>query len=320
MMTMMFQSPLALAALSLLLVSSSTTTQAFAPSSFSKPAATRSSNGVAFMPPSTTTSTTFRTSTTFTTTRSTKLYMGWGPDPVWSQATVTSTESACASDASVLVKLSVPAETAAAYTLAGQYVQVRLDDSEDSKPLFLAIASAPDPENAEFEFLIKKVDGNEWMTTSITTGATVQVSQVLGGGYAVEENLDSLKFDFPTQNVLLFAAGSGISPIKAALESGVGGSRTAKVYYGERTEADLCYTDKFAEWTKAGYEIIPVLSQPGDDWKGRTGYVQNALEEDGIDVPRNSGALLCGMKGMTESVKDLLTKAGVFEGRVLFNF
>ena len=45
-----------------------------------------------------------------------------------------------------------------------------------------------------------------------------------------------------------------------------------------------------------------------------------ALEEDGVDIPRNSGALLCGMKGMTESVKDILTKAGVFEGRVLFNF
>ena len=54
--------------------------------------------------------------------------------------------------------------------------------------------------------------------------------------------------------------------------------------------------------------------------RGRSGYVQTCLEEDGVPIPRNSGALLCGMKGMAESVTDVLTKAGVFEGRVLTNF
>jgi NAD(P)H-flavin reductase len=220
----------------------------------------------------------------------------------------------------VSIALAVPPETAAEYATAGQYVQVRLN--EETKPLFLAICSAPDKENASFDFLIKKTDGNEWMT-GISADAAVEVSQVLGGGYATEEHLDGFKYDFPTQQVLLFAAGSGIAPIKAALETGLLGpddSRTAKLYYGERTAADLCFTDKFEAWKEAGFEVIPVLSQPDDSWTGRTGYVQNALEEDGIAIPRNSGALLCGMKGMTESVKDILTKAGVFEGRVLFNF
>jgi hypothetical protein len=40
----------------------------------------------------------------------------------------------------------------------------------------------------------------------------------------------------------------------------------------------------------------------------------------GVPVPRNSGALLCGQKGMAEAVTEILTKAGVFEGRVLTNF
>jgi NAD(P)H-flavin reductase len=250
------------------------------------------------------------------------LYMGWGPDPVWSSATVSTNEKACESGVSVLVNLQVPAETAAEYATGGQYVQVRLN--EETKPQFLAICSAPDPENASFEFLIKKQPGNEWMT-SIAAGATVEVSQVLGPGYNTKENLDGLKYDFPTQNVLLFAAGSGLAPIKAAMESGAlgvepEGARAAKLYYGERTAADLCFTEKYAAWEQQGFEVIPVLSNPDASWKGRTGYVQNALEEDGIAIPRNSGALLCGMKGMTESVKDILNKAGVFEGRVIFNF
>lgn len=251
------------------------------------------------------------------------LFMGWGPDPIWSSAVVKSNENACSSGKSVTLQVDVPAETAAEFKVPGQYVQVRLD--EETKPLFLAIASAPSPENASFEFLVKKTDGNDWIT-EIAPGTTFEISQVLGNGYPMEENLEGFKFDFPTQNLLLFAAGSGLAPIKSAIESGqlnvkpVAGGRSCRLYYGERSADDLCYVSKFQEWEAAGYQVVPVLSQPEDAWEGRSGYIQNALEEDGIAVPRNTGALLCGQKGMTESVKDLLTKAGVFDGRVLFNF
>ncbi len=98
------------------------------------------------------------------------------------------------------------------------------------------------------------------------------------------------------------------------------GGRTARLYYGVQTAEDLCFVDKFPEWENLGFQVVPVLSQPSTEWNGRTGYVQNCLEEDGVPIPRNSGALLCGMKGMAESVKDILTKAGVFEGRILTNF
>lgn len=247
---------------------------------------------------------------------------------------------ACKSETCVSIALEVPEETVQEYVVPGQYVQVRLN--EDTQPLFLAISSPPvgnstspeadtttttGPSSATtFEFLVKKTDNNDWMTAA-QAGTSMEISQVLGNGFPMEEELEGFKYDFPTQNILLFAAGSGIAPIKAAVESGqldlskggLGG-RTARLYYGVRDSDDLCFMDKFLEWEEAGVEVVPVLSQPGDDWKGRAGYVQNALEEDGVPIPRNSGALLCGMKGMAESVKDILTKAGVMEGRVLTNF
>jgi hypothetical protein len=46
--------------------------------------------------------------------------------------------------------------------------------------------------------------------------------------------------------------------------------------------------------------------------------VQNALEEDGIAIPEKFGRSALWYEGMTESVKDILNKAGVFEGRVIF--
>lgn len=256
----------------------------------------------------------------------TMLFMGWGPEPVWSSATIQSNDPACQSGKSVVVKISVPPETAKDYTIPGQYVQVRAMDGGDGNVLFLAVASAPssDSESPIFEFLIKKTDSNGWLT-SLTTGATIEMSQVMGSGFRLKENLEGYKYDFPTQNVILLAAGSGLAPIKAAAESGQleisAGGRTARLYYGERSAADLCYVDRFAMWEQQmGIQVVPVLSQPDDQWEGRIGYVQTALEEDGVPIPRNCGALLCGMKGMTEACKSILVKAGVFEGRVLLNF
>jgi NAD(P)H-flavin reductase len=267
--------------------------------------------------------------------------MGWGPEPIWTAASIVSVEKACESGNSLSVRIEVPEETFRQYKFPGQYVQVRpqiSEGDEETKPLFLAMASPPpsSPGNDEnqpsatsvcFDFLVKKTPSNGWITSAVGGKTAVQVSQVLGSGFPTEDNLEGFKYDFPTQNVLLFAAGSGIGPIKAALESGrlgVGGvgegGRTARLYYGERTASDLCFVDKFAAWEDMGYEVVPVLSQPDDSWEGRSGYVQNALEEDGVAIPRNSGALIVGMKGMAEAVKSLLVSAGVFDGRVLFNF
>jgi NAD(P)H-flavin reductase len=256
-----------------------------------------------------------------TTTSATSLYMGWGPDPIWTASEIESLQIGNMSKDSSKVTVTVSPETAAEFKIPGQYVQVR--PNEDTKPLFLAISSPPDAENASFEFLIKKTDDNTWISDRESLASGIEVSQVLGGGFPMKEELESLKYDFPCQNVLLFAAGSGIAPIRSAIESGelqTTGARTARLYYGVRTENDLCFVDQFPAWEKAGVEVVPVLSQPSESWKGRTGYVQNALEEDGVPVPRNTGALMCGMKGMAEAVTDVLTKSGVFEGRILTNF
>lgn len=262
-----------------------------------------------------------------------KLFMGWGPEPVWEPAIVKSTGSSSASGNFVTVVVQAPFELIESYKVPGQYVQLKQDISDEKgKPIFLAIASPPvtdEDGNENIEFLIKKADSNDWIT-SAEEGLAIAISQVLGSGFPIEEECEGLKYDFPLQNYLLFANGSGIAPIRAAIESGQlkiakpgQGGRTARLYFGCTTPADMPYISKFKEWEMNGVQVVPVISKPeecGTEWTGRSGYVQNCLEEDGIAIPRNTAALLCGVKGMTESIKDLLTKSGVFEGRVMTNF
>ena len=52
------------------------------------------------------------------------LFMGWGPDPIWSTATVTAKSDACNSGRSVLLTVDVPPETAAEYKIPGVHRKV----------------------------------------------------------------------------------------------------------------------------------------------------------------------------------------------------
>ena len=122
-------------------------------------------------------------------------------------------------------------------------------------------------------------------------------------------------------NVILCAAGSGISPIRSVIESDVLKGKSVQLYYGAQTQAKMAYSAKFAEWKKSGVEVCPVLSQPGDgDWSGATGYVQDAIKAAGVAKPENTAILLCGMKGMFEGLKELAAEVGMPEERLLSNF
>jgi hypothetical protein len=64
-------------------------------------------------------------------------------------------------------------------------------------------------------------------------------------------------------------------PGQLAVASSGDGGRTARLYYGVQTPDDICFADKFPEWEGLGFQVVPVLSKPTEEWNGRTGYVQN---------------------------------------------
>lgn len=255
-----------------------------------------------------------------------------------------------------LVTLDVGKGAAALYTTPGQYLQIRIakknggeGEEATTKPGFFAIASAPSPNSSTVELLVKAT-GNAENTAdalaSASAGDAVEVSPVAGKGFAIDRIPAS---EYHT--VLLFATGTGISPIRAAIASGLlnGGSaggksakrRDVRLYYGTRSrDATAFAAEAEGVWRAAGVRVVPVYSDEGDDYvqdvfakelgavlessEGEKGPVFSATLPEGApgltEAGTETAALLCGHRGMCDSVKALLAAAGVSPEAVLMNF
>lgn len=251
----------------------------------------------------------------------------------WNAVEVVENSSACEEHRYIVIKVGVTAEKgslADSYRVPGQYVQIKAAGVADAKPGFFAISCAPNIQGY-FEFLIKETEGSAWLT-GVAPGDQVLMSPVGGKGFPMSR-LEPFQFpavpeEEAVKDILLFATGSGIAPIRAAIESQLNGlrapsRRSIKLYYGARYPSRMAYMDRFPLWASDKVEVIPVMSRPteaADEWTGRTGYIQQALMQDGVAAPRQTGVLMCGVGGMTKDVKAFLTEQGVPEDRILTNF
>lgn len=212
------------------------------------------------------------------------------------------------------------------YRVPGMFVKLRAGE-DGGKGGFFAISCAPNLQGV-FEFLIKEGEATAWVER-LEKGEAVQVSPVMGKGFPMAR-LNEGKFgetgeEERVSDVLLFATGSGIAPIRAAIESVLNGidtrvRRKVRLFYGCRYERRMAFRERFKLWEEDGVEVIPVMSRAGEEWGGKRGYVQHVLREMGVDRPKQTAALLCGVKGMTEEVRKYLVEAGVREDRILLNF
>ena len=143
--------------------------------------------------------------------------------------------------------LNVGNDIAKGYTLAGQYVQVRV--GEDSKPAFIALANAPNADSSPIvEMVIKRNDSTAGDVCDLGKGEQLEVSVVQGKGFRAEERAPASA----CPRVFLFATGTGIAPMRALINSGEldipnrkGG---VELYYGFRDFEHCAYKDEFGEW------------------------------------------------------------------------
>lgn len=239
---------------------------------------------------------------------------------VWTPAPLSEIEPAAESLFHVSIDVSDAPDLATSHTRAGQYLQLKVGDSP--KPSFLAIASPPKLaiKSGVFEFLVKSVVGSTAEALcGLKKGDVVELSPVMGNGFDISRIDPPEKFG----TVLVFATGSGISPIRSLIESGfdAGKRSDVRLFYGARNLKRMAYQERFKDWESSGVKIVPVLSQPDDSWTGESGFVQAAYTRaKELSNPLSTGAVLCGQKQMTEEITSILVADGVSAEKILKNF
>lgn len=192
----------------------------------------------------------------------------------------------------------------------GQYVRLALPGVGEG---MFAIASAPEPAGTRWDFLLKGGSPVPDALVQLPLGSAVQACAPEGEGFP----LDAAR----GKDLLLFATGSGISPIRSVIES-VRRERAAfgqvTLYFGVRTPSAFAYANEFRHWEAAGIRVLRTVSQPGaSGWQGLTGYVQAHLSEARVD---NAVAFVCGQSSMVEGVMEALAQRGLASGRVFVNY
>ena len=199
---------------------------------------------------------------------------------------------------------------------AGQYVSIRIPDSEE----YRAYSMANTPRSTGYlEFIIKVFAGGRF-------------SALLDGGFTIGQELEvkgpygvfMLREKTPA-DIICVGGGSGMAPLWSLLndmaERGV--QRKATYFYGARTRKDLFYLDRLDALAQRlpDFRFIPALSMAteADAWDGETGLITEVLERNVEEGQMHTQAYLCGPPPMIDAAIPVLVQKGISEDRIFYD-
>lgn len=204
------------------------------------------------------------------------------------------------------LRLQMPANEAFMYH-AGQYIEFLLQGGMRRS---YSMANAPHLIGEGMELHIRHMPGGKFtdqVFTSMKERDILRIEGPFGSFYLREDS---------TKAIVLLASGTGFAPLKALIEhmQFKGISRRTTLYWGGRRPHDLYMnswvTAKLAEMPNLRY--VPVVSDalPEDGWKGRTGFVHQAVLQDLPDLSHHQ-VYACGAPIVIESAQRDYLAAGL---------
>lgn len=192
----------------------------------------------------------------------------------------------------------------------GQHVSVRYEPDGES-PTYRPYSPVSGPGTNRVALAVKRYDAGTlsvWLHER-AVGDTVTLTPPSGNLHLRDEDRDAL----------FLATGTGLTPMLGMLHQYTekGGGRSALVF-GERSEEDLMYRatlDRLA----AGRDDVTVryvLSEPSSRWTGRTGYVQEHLD-DVLSHLEDPHVYACGVPEMVVATVDRLQDKGLSTDQIL---
>ena len=206
-----------------------------------------------------------------------------------------------------ILKLQLPANLKFQY-FAGQYLEFILKDASRRS---YSMANAPEHADGGLELHVRHMPGGKFTDHLFGAMKEKEILRMEGpfGSFFLREDA--------AKPIVLLASGTGFAPIKAIIErmQVAAIDRPAVLYWGCRSKVDL-YLHEWAEQAAASMpnlRYVPVLSEakPEDDWRGRTGFVHQAVMHDLPDLSGHQ-VYACGAPVMVESAqRDFIATGGL---------
>ncbi|MCU7921913.1 MAG: CDP-6-deoxy-delta-3,4-glucoseen reductase [Candidatus Thiodiazotropha sp. (ex Dulcina madagascariensis)] len=195
--------------------------------------------------------------------------------------------------------------------MAGQYLNFVLQDG--SKRAF-SIANAPHDDEA-LELHIRHVSGGAFTDTlfnGMKEKTILRIEAPLGSYYLREDS---------QRPIILMGGGTGFAPLKGIIEHALrtGMQRPMHLYWGVRSRTDLYLPELPEKWAaeNSNFNYTPVLSEPDQDWRGKTGWVHEAVVADHRDLSGHQ-VYMSGPPPMIEAGKETFLAHGL-SGEALFS-
>lgn len=117
------------------------------------------------------------------------------------------------------------------------------------------------------------------------------------------------------RSIVLFAGGSGITPIISMLRyiEEAAPETEVTLFYAVRGERDVIFRKDLASLKNRlpRFRCVVVASKPGAEWPGPRGHVSRSIIEEHLDGIDRQTFFLCGPAAFMTSVKEILLALGV---------
>jgi len=182
----------------------------------------------------------------------------------------------------------------------GQYADVLLRDGSRRS---YSMANAPDGEGT-IEWHVRAVPDGRFSNHVYRNMKPNDVLRIEGpfGSFVLNES---------SRPLILLASGTGYAPISSLLKAHKDEimKRGACLYWGGNCEADLYAMEEARALQSAnpGFRFVPVLSGTEAGWKGRTGFVHEAVAQDFPDMSRYE-VYACGNPLMVDAARNTFVR------------
>lgn len=193
---------------------------------------------------------------------------------------------------------------------AGQYVALSalIDGAQQTR--YYSIASPPHP-SGRIELCVQHEGAFGSHLRRLRRGNRMECSEP-GGKMRL---LDAAR------PAVYFAAGTGVSPMRAILLAQLGANPAAEatLLLGARHSSELLFRDEFEALAArhAGFRFVPTVSGDDAGWDGSRGRVAAHIDEAmaGLNSP---DAYFCGQREMVAQLRERLAAAGIPDERQVY--